>query len=504
MMSTTTTTESAWRLAAHILLLPAAIVGITYLLLRARRTSHLQEKNRYPPPDGIGSWCRGFVGAETLSFLADNSSGRGFYHFVQTRALCYGACFRTTLFGRTHVFLLSSTARAAAAGLLAADPPHFAKRYVRTVAELLGEHSLLCTSHDTHRRLRRAVASLFASASTAAFVATFDRLITTQLLLANGCKDQVIVLDVALDVAFRAICEMLIGPQDDVQKLGRLQSDVMDVTRAMLAVPLKLPGTRFYRGLQARKRIMDALRQEISMRRHNSLKLDRHDDFLQTLLLKSHTDSPEEQLTDEQILDNILTLIIAGQVTTATAITWMVKYLGDNIDLQEELRSVQLDLASKHHGSPLTLQHLNTMDYAYKTVKESLRMSTIVSWFPRVALKDCQVAGFHIKKDWIVNVDARSIHYDPTIYHNPMVFDPSRFNDDMKPYSFLVFGAGGRTCLGMNLAKIMMLMFLHRLVTNFRWEMADHDTSLERWAMFPRLKNGCPILLTPIHKENMY
>jgi cytochrome P450 len=57
---------------------------------------------------------------------------------------------------------------------------------------------------------------------------------------------------------------------------------------------------------------MDVLRQEISMRRQNSLKLDRPDDFLQTLLLKSHTDSPEEALTDEQILDNILTLIIAG------------------------------------------------------------------------------------------------------------------------------------------------------------------------------------------------
>lgn len=94
------------------------------------------------------------------------------------------------------------------------------------------------------------------------------------------------------------------------------------------------------------------------------------------------------------------------------------------------MQSVQVDIASKHHlDSPLTLQDLNTMEYAYKAVKESLRMATIVSWFPRVALKDCQVAGFQIKKDWIVNVDARSIHYDPTIYPNPTVFDPSRFTN---------------------------------------------------------------------------
>jgi cytochrome P450 len=57
---------------------------------------------------------------------------------------------------------------------------------------------------------------------------------------------------------------------------------------------------------------MDVLRQEISTRRQNGLKLDHRGDFMQTLLLKSQMDSPEDALTDEQILDNILTLIIAG------------------------------------------------------------------------------------------------------------------------------------------------------------------------------------------------
>lgn len=504
-----------WRLLVLLLAPIAAIgMGMGYHLRRRRiqdGNSHDDKSAPLPPPGGMRSWCRAALGFETLSFLAANSSGRGFYDFVRSRGLRHGACFRTALFGRTHVFLLSPLSRAAAPTLLLDTHPHMAKRYLRTVADLLGEHSLLCASHDAHRFMRRAVAGLFASAPTADFVQSFDRLVThqmQQLLLLRG-KDEgrvVVVLDAALEVTFRAICEMLIGAQDE-GKLARLQRDVMDVTRAMLALPLRLPGTRFYKGLQARKRIMDALRQEISMRRQNDgLEMDRRNDFLQTLLMKSHTHSAEEALTDQQILDNILTLIIAGQVTTATAITWMVKYLADNTELQDTLRSVQVDIASKHHlDSPLTLQDLNTMEYAYKAVKESLRMATIVSWFPRVALKDCQVAGFQIKKDWIVNVDARSIHYDPTIYPNPTVFDPSRFtNEDLKPpYSFLVFGAGGRTCLGMNLAKIMMLIFLHRLVTNLRWEMADQDTSLEKWAMFPRLKNGCPIRLTPIHKEKL-
>ncbi|CAN6327070.1 unnamed protein product, partial [Urochloa humidicola] len=448
---------------------------------------------------------------ETLSFVAANGSGRGFYSFVAARHRRHfpDACFRAPLFGSTHVFVSSPSA---ARSLLAAEPAGFSKRYVRTVAELLGEHSLLCAaSHAAHRSLRRAVAPLFAAPSASTFAAAFDGL--TRRIMRDwsaGAGDGgavVVVLDAALGVTFEAICDMLVAtlPGEDKR---RLEEDVLAVTRAMLAFPLRLPGTRFHAGLRARERIMEVLRREIAARRRDDGSLRRHGDgdmdFLQSLLVRSQqlqSEKDEALLTDEQILDNILTLIIAGQVTTATAITWMVKYIADNRDFQETLRSVQLELAPKQdQDCPLTLQHLSSMDLAYKTVKESLRMASIVSWFPRVALEDCQVAGFQISKGWIVNIDARSMHYNPTIYDNPTVFDPSRFDgeDTRQPYSYLVFGAGGRTCLGMNLAKIMMLIFLHRLVTTFRWEMADEDTSLEKWAMFPRLKNGCPIHLTPI------
>ncbi|XP_066335471.1 abscisic acid 8'-hydroxylase 4-like isoform X1 [Miscanthus floridulus] len=512
-------------------------------------------ENNADAPPGRGWW---WSVVETLAFVSANSSGRGFYHFVEARHRRYGPpCFRTALFGATHVFVSSPDA---ARSLLAADhAAGFSKRYVRTVADLLGEHSLLCASHAAHRALRRAVAPLFNAQATASLAANFDAL-TRRLIKRHWTTttSTVVVLDAALDITFEAICDMLIGRttlQPDVKR--QLQSDVLAVTRAMLAFPLRLPGTRFHAGLRARKRIMEVLRQEIASRQRRIMDdmeeeeeddddhhhhHSKHDnDFLQSLLLlrrrrrrsqqqqllQLRQQSPSNEdlfLTDDQIVDNILTLIIAGQVTTASAITWMVKYLADNKDFQETLRSVQLELALKHKAdgdgdgdgdgdadAPLTLQHLNSMELAYMTVKESLRMASIVSWFPRVALEDCQVAalhtGFHINKGWIVNIDARALHYDATLYDNPTMFDPSRFKGEdtytkrQAPYSFLVFGAGGRTCLGMNLAKIMMLIFLHHLVTNWRWEMADDDPSLEKWAMFPRLKSGCPIHLTPISDQ---
>lgn len=117
-------------------------------------------------------------------------------------------------------------------------------------------------------------------------------------------------------------------------------------------------------------------------------------------------------------------------------------------------------------------------------------------------------AGHSIKKGWHVNVDATCIHYDPSIYKDPVQFNPSRFDVNMpssppfvslscnfldqhvtdehfkaltialpatnlqemqKPYSFIPFGSGPRTCLGMNMAKVTMLAFLHRLTSGYRY-----------------------------------
>ncbi|KAE8787674.1 abscisic acid 8'-hydroxylase 4-like [Hordeum vulgare] len=85
------------------------------------------------------------------------------------KVVCRGASTGDGAAAAMSTVLLSARERASAAHLLAIDPPHFAKWYVRIVADLLGEHNLLCTSHGVHRCMHRAIAGLFAFAPTAAF-----------------------------------------------------------------------------------------------------------------------------------------------------------------------------------------------------------------------------------------------------------------------------------------------------------------------------------------------
>ncbi|KAJ1255160.1 hypothetical protein BS78_K282700 [Paspalum vaginatum] len=357
---------------------------------RRKRSNQQQAPVLLPPPPGRGSsscwWWYWSVVVETLAFVAANSSGRGFYHFVEARHRRYGRPgFRTALFGHTHVFVSSADA---ARSLLASEHRGFSKRYVRTVADLLGEHSLLCASHDAHRSLRRAIAPLFNAQATASLAASFDAL-TRHLIMrdwSSSSGSAVVVLDAALGITFDAICDMLIATlQPDAKR--QLQSDVLAVTQAMLAVPLRLPGTRFYAGLQARRRIMEVLRKEIDNRRRSKQQQQQDGDFLQSLLvLTSETD-------DQLILDNILTLIIAGQVTTATRNYMDGQVLGRQQRLPRNLKVGPVGEAPgrfPHYAS--TSQHHGARIHGGERITEDGQHSFLVSKGRARGLPGCRVS----------------------------------------------------------------------------------------------------------------
>ncbi|OIT34445.1 PREDICTED: abscisic acid 8'-hydroxylase 2 [Nicotiana attenuata] len=470
-------------------------LGLLYLFVQTLKMLWHNTTATTPARVPPGNWGLPFIG-ETIHFMAAINSNKGFYDFVKVRRLKYGNWFKTNIFGQTHVFISSTKA---AKKILSNEGENFTKRYIKSIAKLVGDQSLLCASHEEHKLIRSHLNTLFTTASLSSMVRQFDELSVNNLSTWHQ-RSNVTILHEALKITLEAICKMLMNLEGE-EELETLHKDVGLIYEAMLAFPLILPWTRFYKGLQARKRIMRLLDKIIEKRRKSKEKFD---DLLAHLLSK---DSGEEaiQLSNQQIKDNILTMIIAGQDTTASAITWMIKYLDENPDTLNQLRAEQQALQQKvSSNAHLTLEDLNCMPYASKVIKESLRMASIVPWFPRMALHDCEIEGFTIKKGWNVNVDAKSIHFDAMIFHDPNKFIPSRFDDDSKPYSFLAFGMGGRTCLGLHLARAMMLVFVHRLTTSYRWMVIDSDESIEKWTLFSRLRSGCPVRVTCLEKEREF
>ncbi|XP_027356049.1 abscisic acid 8'-hydroxylase 2 [Abrus precatorius] len=467
-------------------------VGVLLVFLSCQKAWTFWCKNNKSSV-GIPPGNRGlpFVG-ETLQFMAAINSSKGVYEFVRVRRHRYGNCFKTKLFGETHVFISS---RESAKAILNNEGGKFSKRYIKSMAELVGPDSLLCAPQQHHKLIRNRLLSLFSTDSLSSFVKLFDALVL-EAMTSWTCGSVVVIQDEALKLACKAMCKMLTSIESS-DELAIMQKEVGRLCEAMLALPVRLPWTRFYKGLEARKKIMDILEKDISERRSG---IATHQaDFLQQLLEEDDDKLNEDEitrLTDREIKDNILTMIIAGQDTIANAMTWMIKYVDENREVFNTLMKEQLQIQKKGTKNVyLPLEALNEMPYASKVVKEALRMASVVQWLPRVALEDCVIEGFKIKKGWNINIDARSIHHDPTVYIDPNVFNPSRFPAESKPYSFLAFGMGGRTCLGKNMAKAMMLVFLHRFITNYKWKVIDSDSSIQKWAVFTKLKSGYPVRL---------
>ncbi|XP_024183516.1 cytochrome P450 716B1 [Rosa chinensis] len=431
-----------------------------------------------------------FIG-ETISFMSATNSTRGCYDFIRFRRIWYGKWFKTRIFGKIHVFVPSTEG---AKMIFSNDFAKFNKGYVKSMADCIGDKSLLCVPHENHKRIRRLLSDPFSMNSLSSFIEKFDRMLCQKLKKLEQGGKSFSVLDFSMRMTFDAMCCMLMSVMDE-PLLRQLEKDCTAVSDGILSVPVMIPGTRYYKGIKARRRLMETFKDMIA-RRRSGKELPEPEDFLQSMLRRDSY-PPNEKLQDSEIMDNLMTLIIAGQTTTSAAMMWSVKFLDENQQVQDILREEQLSIAtSKPEGASITLEDINNMSYCWKVVKETVRMSTVVMWYPRVALSDCTIEGFEIKKGWHVNIDATCIHNDPDLYPDPTKFNPSRFDEIQKPYSFIPFGSGPRTCLGINMAKMTMMIFLHRLTTAYRWTVDDLDTSLEKKAHIPRLRSGCPITLT--------
>ncbi|KAH9663064.1 cytochrome P450 family 722 subfamily A polypeptide 1 [Citrus sinensis] len=436
-----------------------------------------------------------FIG-ETLSFFSATNSTKGCYNFVKVRRLRYGKWFKTRILGKIHMFVPSTEG---AKMIFTSDFANFNKGYVKSMADAVGKNSLLCVPHESHKRIRRLLSDPFSMNSLSKFVKTFDKMLSERLNKLQESGKSFSILDFSMKLTFDAMCNMLMSVTDD-SLLGQIEKDCTAVSDAMLSFPFMIPGTRYYRGIKARRRLMETFRGMIAKRRSGE---ESFEDFLQSMLEKDSCPT-NEKLSDSEIMDNLLTLIIAGQTTTAAAMMWSVKFLHDNREAQQKLRLNNVKIPNnklqeeqlamikdKADGAALTLEDVSSMSYGLKVVKETLRMSNVLLWYPR----------FEIKKGWHVNIDAAYIHYDPALYKDPEQFNPSRFEEMQKSYSFIPFGSGPRTCLGMNMAKVTMLIFLHRLTSGYLWTVDDPDLSLEKKSHIPRLRSGCPITLKPLNKS---
>ncbi|KAL6347867.1 hypothetical protein AAG906_037596 [Vitis piasezkii] len=458
----------------YILLFLSSLLSYPFLFLKKQKKKVSKQRVYKLPPGSMG-WP--YIG-ETLQLYSQDPTV--FFDSKQER---YGEIFKTHILGCPCVMLSSPEA---ARFVLVTRAHLFKPTYPKSKEKMIGPSALFFHQGDYHAQLRKLVQSSLSPDSIRKLVPSIEALAISAL--ESWAGGQVIntfhaMKKLSFDVGILSVFGHLEGNYRD-----ELTKNYCIVDKGYNSFPTNIPGTAYSKAILARKRLNQIVREIICERKEKRLV---ENDLLGHLL--NFKDEKGQILTEDQIADNIIGVLFAAQDTTASVLTWVLKYLHDDQKLLESVKAEQKAIFESNSGGnrPLTWDQTRSMPLTYRVILESLRMASIISFTFREAVVDVEYKGYLIPKGWKVMPLFRNIHHNPEFFSDPQKFDPSRFEVAPKPNSFMPFGSGVHACPGNELAKLEILILTHHLVTKFRWEVVGSQGGIE-YGPFPVPQRGLP------------
>ena len=232
--------------------------------------------------------------------------------------------------------------------------------------------------------------------------------------------------------------------------------------------------TRRNRGYQQAVGILDRIVYSIiADRRQNP----RESADLLAMLLEARAEDTGEAMTDQQLRDEIITLLIAGHETTATTLAWAWYLLAANPEVEERWR---LELAQTLGGRTPTLADLADLPTNRSIIDETLRLYPAAWVTHRHAEAEDEVCGVRIPAGSEVAVSPYITQHLPEFWDDPEAFDPQRFtpqrSEGRPRYAYLPFGGGPRQCIGNNFALLEAQIVLAMVGQRYRLSLVPGRT----------------------------
>jgi cytochrome P450 len=217
------------------------------------------------------------------------------------------------------------------------------------------------------------------------------------------------------------------------------------------------------------------LYEEIARRR--AVPADERGNDVLSLLIEAR-DEDGNAMSDDELRDEMVTLIAAGYETTADALAWAFEQLLVNPRTLERAEQEVRDVVGP--SGVLEAEHLARLDYIDAVINESLRIRPVVPLFSRKAAVPFQVGGYEVPAGTVICPSSVLAHFRPDVYPEPYTFKPERFlGKKPDPYAWLPFGAGGRRCLGMPFALYEMKVVLATVLLRTQLQLAEAPESIK-------------------------
>lgn len=435
---------------------------------------------------------------ESLEFLS--AGWRGYPEkFVFDRMVKYSPeCFKTSILGYLTAFLCGPSGNK----FLFTNENKLVTVWWPEPVNKVFPTSLQTDSNEEAKKMRRLLPQFFKPEALQRYIGIMDAVFQKQFGSWWEGNDEIYVFSLAKKHTFFLACRLFLSVEEP-DHVARFADPFHLLGAGIVSIPIDFPGTPFNKAVKAAKVIRKELMVFIKQRKHDLAmkKATPTQDILSHML--NVVDEDGKHLSDWDVADKILGLLIAGQDTLTAAMTFIVKYLAELPHIYDIVYKEQVEIAkSKAPGELLNWEDIQKMKQSWNVACEVMRLSPPLQGAFRQAITDFMYAGFTIPKGWKLYWSANSTHRDPECFPDPEKFDPTRFEGKgPAPYTFVPFGGGPRMCPGKEYARLVLLVFMHNAVTRFRWEkVLPHEQIIVNPTPMPA--KGLPIRLIPHAKSN--
>lgn len=351
------------------------------------------------------------------------------------------------------------------------DHKTFSKdKLTRQLSTFMG-NGLLTSEGDFWKKQRHLIQPGFAQSHVHRYVDIMvdytDRLL--QRWQADEVRDvHVDMMGLTLEIVARALFNADVA--HDAKEVGDSIETVMDFFRNPLNWPRFrqwIPTGSLLRFKRAKNRLYQIIDEIIQKRRQNPEDVG---DLLAHLF--EAQDEAGASMTDRQLRDELITLMLAGHETTALALSYSIYLMSKAPEVERKLLE---EIDSVLGKEPPTIEKLAGMPYLDQIAQESMRLYPPAWVLGREALQDVQIGDYLFPKGSQIDLCQWVVHRDARWYEEPEEFRPERWTPEMKEKlprgAYFPFGDGPRICVGQYFARTEMKIILAKIYQKFRFDL---------------------------------
>ncbi|MDE5100914.1 MAG: cytochrome P450 [Trichodesmium sp. St16_bin4-tuft] len=390
---------------------------------------------------------------------------------IEERYSEYGDIFRTNT-NSLYPFIYFCNPKAIQQ-IFTADPDTFTSGSINGILKyFVGLNSLLLQDGDRHKRQRKLLMPPFHGDRMRKYGDLIYN-ITSNVISQWKIEQPFPIRKSTQEISLKVILAAVFGLDQEgksYEKLRVLMSDLLDSMSSPLSSTFLFfnflrkdwgPWIPWGRFLRKKQELHELIIAEIQ----TAKKEGNHRDDILSLLLEAR-DEAGNAMSDEEIKDELLTMLFAGHETTASALAWALYWIDMIPSVGEKLMAELATIPSNSDQVAIT-----KLPYLSAICQETLRIYPIaMNAFPRVVQKPIEIMGYQLEPGMVAIVPIYLTHHREDIYPEPKKFKPERFLErQFSPYEYLPFGGGSRRCIGSAFALFEMKLVLATILS--QWEL---------------------------------